>query len=388
MKKLFLALLSSAMITGAYAQDGNNICVWNAINTYNTGGGARELERGIKCADEASVHESTANKSKTWFYRGQLFALIAMDKELKPKYANAGLDAAVAFKRLNEINDPKFREWEEVSKYLIPLATTVFNEGVEQYQAKNFASAHKLFYSIKDINGVLTAKGKKSPIDLVTSLKNAATCAENSGDVNAAMLVYKDWIAIAPDANAYKGWALALKRQEKKDEALKVVDEGLTKYPKDQNLIIEKLNFYLEEQKYVEGLSYLNNLLEIDPTNGEALFIKGLAYENDKIRNEDSSLFYYNKAIEVNQSVKPNPAHSKPYNNIGAMYVRKANDVNNEISKLGNTSADQKKYEELKKKQKDLFLQAKPFFEKALQLDPNDPLISRNLKQIELYTKD
>ena len=43
MKKIVLALSFTAAFAFTQAQDGNNICTWNAMNTYNTGGGAEPI---------------------------------------------------------------------------------------------------------------------------------------------------------------------------------------------------------------------------------------------------------------------------------------------------------------------------------------------------------
>jgi tetratricopeptide (TPR) repeat protein len=380
MKKILLAALIGLSLQGLNAQDGNNICVWNAMNTYNSGGGPEDLERAIKCTDEAIVNESTSGKWKTWFYRGQLYTLIFIDKNLKTKYASAAFEAIKAFKKLNEINDPKFKEWEEVMKYLLPLSTNTFNEGVDQFQAKNYAQAFQYFYAIKDINAVIEARGKTANIDLATALKNAAICAENSGNTEGAVNAYKDWLAIKPDAVAYRAYCAALKKMGKKDEAEAILAEGLSKFPKDANLLVEKINTYLEASKYTEALTYINNLLDVEPKNDGALFIKGLAYE--KIGNEDSVVYYYIKSAEIN------PKNIKPWNNLGAWYVNKANALVEEMNKLGNTAADTKKYDELKAKRKELYVKAKPYLIKAQEIDPTDTQISRTLKQIELYTTE
>lgn len=380
MKKIALALSFTAAFAFTQAQDGNNICTWNAMNTYNTGGGAEDLERGIKCTDEAAVNPSTAEKSKTWFYRGELYTLVFIDKTLKPKYGNASAEAIKAFKKLYELNDPKFKDWEDVYKYLLPLATNTFNEAVDQYQQKNYAQAYQYFYAIKDINKVLEGKGQKANIDLAVALKNAAICAENSGNADGAITVYKDWLAISPDAAAFRNLGAAYKKQGKLDDSKKTIDEGLTKYPKDANLLVEKINFYLESAQYTEALTYVNNLLDVEPKNDGALFIKGLAYE--KIGNEDSVVYYYTKSAEIN------PKNIKPWNNLGAMYVAKANALVEPMNKLGNTSADIKKYDELKKQRKDFYLKAKPFLDKAHAIDPEDTQINRVLKQVELYTAE
>jgi tetratricopeptide (TPR) repeat protein len=380
MKKLTLALLVTSLSISAFAQDGNNICVWNAMNTYNSGGGPNDLERGIKCSDDASVHENTMPKSKTWFYRGELYTLAFIDTVLREKYPTAAFEAIKAFKKLNDLSDPKFKEWEEVNKYMLPLATNVFNRAVDFYQDKNYAQAFQYFYAIKDINAVLTAKGKTANIDLAVALKNAAISAENAGDTEGAINVYKDWLALAPDPVAYRNLAVAYKKQGKGEESKKTVDEGLSKFPKDANLLVEKINVFLEGAQYTDALTYVNNLLEVEPKNDGALFIKGLAYE--KIGNEDSVVYYYLKSAEIN------PKNVKPWNNLGAIYVAKANALVEPMNKLGNTAADIKKYNEMKAERRGYYLKAKPYLDKAHEIDPNDAQINRVLKQVELYTAE
>jgi tetratricopeptide (TPR) repeat protein len=380
MKKLTIAFLISGLCISAFAQDGNNICVWNAMNTYNSGGGPEDLERGIKCADEAAVHENTAPKSKTWFYRGQLYTLAFIDTVLRERYPAAAFEAIKAFRKLYDIADPKFKEWEEVNKYMFPLATNVFNKAVDLYQDKNFAQAYQYFYAIKDINAVLEGKGKTGNIDLAVALKNAAISAENAGDIEGSIKVYNDWLALSPDAVAYRNLAIAQKKKGDVEAAKITIDTGISKFPKDPNLLVEKINFYLEGGQYTDALTYVNNLLEVEPNNDGALFIKGLAYE--KIGNEDSVVHYYLRAAEVN------PKNVKPWNNLGAIYVAKANALVEPMNKLGNSAAEIKKYNEMKAERKAYYLKAKPYLDKAHEIDPNDAQINRVLKQVELYTTE
>ncbi|MBL0308737.1 MAG: tetratricopeptide repeat protein [Bacteroidetes bacterium] len=227
---------------------------------------------------------------------------------------------------------------------------------------------------------VMEAKGKTPNIDLATALKNAAISAENAGNNEAALQVYKEWIAIAPEASAYRSYAILLKNSSKTEEAKKVVDEALIKYPNDANLLVEKINFFLEGAQYAEALTFVNNLLQVEPNNDGALFIKGLAY--DKLGKEDSVIYYYEKAAAAN------PKNVKPLNNLGAIYVNKANAMVDAMNKLGNSTDDTKKYEEYKKQRRELYLKAKPYLERAKIIAPEDEQISRILKQIELYTKD
>ena len=377
MKKIALVAILLTAMSITYAQEGNNICVWNAMSTYTEGGGPDDLERAIKCTDEAIANESTMNKSKTWFYRGKFYRTVFQDTVLKKKYGNAPFEAVKAFKKLLDLADPKFKEWEEVNSNLLILGTLMFNEGVEQYQKRNYAQAYQYFYAIKDINGVILAKGKTPTIDLGAALKNAAISAENAGDKEGAMKVYKDWLTADSSALAFQKYAVALKKSGDTIEAAKVVDKGLTKYPKDANLLVEKINFFLSAGKYIDALVFVNALLEVDGKNDGALFIKALAY--DKLGKEDSVIYYYNKAIEVN------PKSINSYINLAAIYVNKAKEVNIEMNKLGNTAADIKKYDEMKGKIKALYVQAKPYLEKAKEIDPNEAQVTRTLTQINAF---
>ena len=375
MKKIAVAVILLTAISIGYAQEGNNICVWNALKTRDEGGGTDELEKATKCSDDAIANDATSGKSKTWFYRGQLYRTIFQDTVLKRKYGNAPFEAIKAFKKLYDLADPKFKDWDEVYTNLYVLTTLTFNEGVDQFQKRNYAQAYQYFYAIKDINIVLEGKKKDPTVKLETALKNAAISAENAGDKAGAMNVYKEWLAIAPSAAVYEKYATALKKSGDTVQSVKVIDEGLGKFPKDANLLVAKINIFLDGGKYTEALVYVNNLLEVEPKNEGALFIKGLAY--DKLGKEDSVVYYYQKTIEAN------PKYTSAYINLAAVYVNKAKPINVEMNALGNSAADIKKYDELKTQIKALYVQAKPYLEKAKELDPSDKQVERTLYQID-----
>ena len=130
------------------------------MSNYTTGGGPDELERGIKCSDEAATNPSTINDKKTWYYRGELYTNVFLDTVLKKKYGTAPFEAINAFKKLYDLNDPKFKDWEDVYKYLFTLGTTVFNTGVDLFQAGNYSQAFQYFYSVKDMMPYLRVRAR------------------------------------------------------------------------------------------------------------------------------------------------------------------------------------------------------------------------------------
>ena len=378
MKRILLAtLISATVVSTGYTQNSNNICVYNHMDNYNKGGGPDDLEGGMKCSDEAATNETTVNVSKTWFYRGELYTLIFSDSTLRKKYGTSAFEAVKAFKKLQEINDSKFRDWDEVFRYMEPLSINIYNEAVDLYHTNNYANAYKFFYAIKDIDAVYKAKGKEPKIALETALDNAGKSAESAGDTANQIKVYRELLELNPSAKAYLNYAITLRKAGKMDELNKTVDEGLAKYPKEGGLLTEKINIFLEASKAAEAISYINRAIENQPKNDMLWFVKGLAYE--KI-SEDSLMSAYNTAITIN------PSNFKAQYNLGAHYFNQGTKITDELNALGNTEADRKKYDALKKKQKEYFLQAKPYFEKAHNIDPKDPQANRTLNQINLYT--
>src|ERR1019366_2136687 len=158
-------------------------------------------------------------------------------------------------------------------------------------------------------------------------------------------------------------------------EARKLIDEGVAKYPKNANILVQKINFYLDAQQYAEALTYVNNLLEVEPKNDGALFVKGQAF--DKMGKEDSVVYYLSKAIEVN------PKNTDAMINLAAVYVNKGKPLIEEMNKLGNSAADIKRYDELKKRCKELYTTAKPYLVKAQSIKPDIAEVNRTLKQID-----
>jgi uncharacterized membrane protein YccC len=55
------------------------------------------------------------------------------------------------------------------------------------------------------------------------------------------------------------------------------------------------------------------------------------------------------------------------------------------MNKLGNSAADVKKYDEMGGQIKALYVLARPYLQKAADLDPSDAQVNRTLKQIDAF---
>ena len=364
----------------AFAQSGKVLSCWNATNLYENGGGPEDLERGKQPIDEAILDPSTMNQSKTWWYRAKLYSLMLQDKTLSPKYPDLMEGVVTSFKKLAEINDPKFREWEDAGRFMQGLVATLFNSALDAFNGNDFSQAHKGFMLAADLVTVLEARKLQTPVSVADCYRNAALSAENAKDINKAEEAVAKLISVSPDAKSFNLLAYYQKRNNKVEQAKATIENGLSKFPQDLDLLIAKIQFFLDEKKEGEAITYLNEAIQIDPKNGKLYLVLGNAY--DQVGKAEESRAAYEKCIEID------PTSFDAYYNIASVINNKAVKVNEEMNNLGNTAADQKKYDELKKKRNEYFMQAKPYLLKARELRPDDSFVNKFLKQIELYTAE
>ena len=74
----------------------------------------------------------------------------------------------------------------------------------------------------------------------------------------------------------------------------------------------------------------------------------------------------YKKALDID------PANFDCWFSSGKVWYDRGKSIIDEMNNLGMSSADQKKYDKLKKQKEEMFGKATPFFEKAHEVDMND----------------
>ena len=378
MKPKHLLLAAALGMSGlTYAQSSKVISTWNYLNYYNTGEGVENLEKAKAAIDEASVNEATMAQGKTWWYRAQVHQLLLNDSLLRKKYPTALSDAIVSYKKLLELNDTRFKDWSDVLKNLQALAAISFNGAVDAFKSKDYKNAYEGFYAVKDINGVITAKGGKVNIETPLALGNAAMAAENAGENEAAISIYKDMIQASPDVKYYRMLAQAYKGLKKLEDQKKTLQEGISRFPENIDIKIDMLNVFIAEDKHDQAIGMMKDAIALDPKNDQLHYALGTAY--DKIGNIEEAKTAYLKSTEIN------PKNFNAFYNLGALYFNQAGKINEKINELGYSKEDKAKEVELKKQRAELFLKAKPYFEQAKALDAEDQAVNKALKQIELY---
>lgn len=153
-------------------------------------------------------------------------------------------------------------------------------------------------------------------------------------------------------------------------KGISVLEEGFTKDPDNQSVLIELINYYLNNDRGEEALEYLTIAQEDDPTNLSFIFAEATLH--DKMGETEKALETYQRCIAID------PAYFNAYYNIGVMYFNKAVEMYKEADEIGTP----KEYGDAIDAADKVLVEALPFMEKAHELDPTELSTLETLKTL------
>ena len=211
---------------------------------------------------------------------------------------------------------------------------------------------------------------------------NAALCYEKSNNVDLAVERYKTCGANGYQVpNVYLFVANLLRQNGRDEDALAELQAARIMFPREQSLIIEELNIYLEAKDFERAENNLKLAAEGDPTNEILWFSLGSVYDN--LDKDDLAAEAYLKALELQ------PQYFDANYNLGAMYFNQAVQGTNEANDMWKprmSKAESDKQKGLEDSAKEMFNQAKPFLEAAHSENAQDIDTIRSLRDIYART--
>lgn len=147
-----------------------------------------------------------------------------------------------------------------------------------------------------------------------------------------------------------KNIALIYINKGEKDKALAAIEKAKQANPDDVNLLINEANIYFEMGDEKKFQSILQEAIQKEPNNADLHYNVGVIYMNNK------EIEKARQSFEKVLSLKP--ANADAALNLSTSYLEEGNALVEQMNSLGNSRADDLKYEELKKKKSSLFDQA------------------------------
>lgn len=370
MKKLFIAILAIGILTPAIAQKKNVVSAYNYLRK-------KDFAEAYKYINMAIEDPTTSNDPKTWKYKGDIMMGMATaeDVEVRTMVESPLLEGAAAWKKAIELDEKE--KYTTGIKQMIPVARAqAINGGVEMFNSQKYKEAYQAFYTSAVLTDVL------GQVDSLAYF-NAGVAADRAEMYDEAIEMYKKCAEINysndPSISPSNNYLLLADVYEKKGDTegyLNILKEGRAKYPKDQNILLKELNYYLSNQKFAEAKENLNAAIANDGKNEILHFALGTVHEN--LKEGEKAKAAYQKAVEIK------PDYFDAQYNLGAYIFNEGVEFFNKANEL-DFRKESDKIAELEKKAKAKFAEAVPVLEKAHEINPNDSATMASLMQ--LYTR-
>jgi tetratricopeptide (TPR) repeat protein len=322
----------------------------------------------------------TPLETKTWQAEGNSFEQEVYDRlnvtfkngkvdsyeETKPIYDMPLPEAFKALEKAQELDVEK-KENKDIKADYIRLKGLFERQAIEEYLKEKYNSAFQSFASILTINEKPVMEGA---IDTII-FYNAGMAASKAGKVEEATKYYE----LARKYQHPEPYLYVLLKQkyfEAGDTAkgASILEEGFKRFPGNQAVLIELINYFLLKEESDAALNYLRIAQKDDSTNISFIFAEGTLY--DKMGDIDKALASYQKCIDKD------PKYFNAYYNIGVMYYNNAV----KLYTAANSIVDAKEYEAAKQIADAELGKSVPYMEKAHEIDPVERTAMETLKTL------
>jgi len=419
--------------------------LYYTISNFNTSGlyvGMPAITEGMNFGADQLVgtplSKATEGDKEIWVYAQKKLVFIGgkLDSWEETDFIDplAINKAAEAYYKADEL-DPKFRNKTTAKEKAALIRGGLVNKGIELYQKKDFKNAYDYLvlglkiaefprteadtaFSEKVLNyyaGIIgTEAGKYKDAS-----KHFRYCIDNNYEAGMSFHYFADTYRLEGDSVTYEA----------------KIKEGFEKYPNEEQIVIDLINFYISKNETDKVISYLDLALSNNPENPSYYSAKGSIYDNKfdelavKFKNSMDSAIAYKKEAFRHRNDKPKEKEvfdkkrdaqaavvenlklplnenyktaeelynsalqkeAKFFNalyNIGRMHY-KMHEINlNESTYVYEMFKDDKKSDELLEKAKEELKNSSEYFKKAHEINPKDRTTLEILRSIYYKLKD
>lgn len=394
MKLLQLLLVLILSVTFAFAQKKEVREIEKALKT----GSYADAKTAVKAAEAMLADMDDKLKIKFYLAKGNAFlagGAVENTEEIKK--------AATAFKKAYELTGGKGTEANDAENGMINTRNAIAGIAFKDIESANTATnpeAKKQFYknasekfyagyelqskdTIYLFNAAITAiqaEDVDKALDYFTTLKDLGYTGiaeryvvtnKETGEVEevASETVGKTMVMAGTHVKLdkrkteskrgeiIKNVALILISQGKDNEAIAAIEDAKKAYPNDPTLISSEANIYLRTGQKEKYRAAINKLLQMEPDNYELYFNLGATAQEDG--DLEMAIDMYQKVLQIN------PDYYGANINLAVALLKKDDAYVEEMNNLGNSKADNKRYDELKEMRKKLYSEVLPYALKA-----------------------
>ena len=276
----------------------------------------------------------------------------------KPIYKDALGRALEAYTKANEM-DVKAKKAKVIGAAVEDISKKYMDEAYNNYQLGKYEEASVNFEAAA--NALATAPVSK--ID-TSAIYNAAFTAWLTGQNERSKGLFEKCVSYGyygEDGEAFAKLSDLSDKMGDKDGVIKWLEEGFTKYPQSQSILVGLINYYVSKG---ENTGRIFELLDVakknEPSNASLYYVEGTIHE--KLGNSDAAVAAYRKCSEIN------PSYEFGHIGEGILFYNKAID----IQEKAQNEMDDAKYMALIGEFETALKNCIPAFEKAYELTKAD----------------
>ena len=184
----------------------------------------------------------------------------------------------------------------------------------------------------------------------------------------------EDKITDSKKSEITKNIALIYISQGKDEEALKAMEAAKRENPEDASLLQAEADMYYKLGNIEKYKEIMEQIVANDPNNPDLLYNLGVSAS--KLGDNEKAKEYYLKTLELK------PDYGSAQLNLASIILSGEKELVEQMNALGTSSSDYKKYDELKAKRMDIYREAVPYLEGALESNPDNIEAVRTLMNI------
>lgn len=342
-----------------------------------------KLDKAKETIDEAVQHEDCKGFAKAHLVRGQIYQAIFEGKDTNFRDQNP--DALnIAWSEYQEAMklDDKNKLEKELQPQIQNLAVDFTNQAIMEHNKDRFEASLNSFKKVLEVHA---SKYGSQKVDTLV-IHYAGISAQRAGLLDEALDFYKKSLSLGHDPG--KTYAVIISilfnqsreaeaagnealTKSKKEEAVKFLLQGIEQFPDDEYMLVEVINYYLLGDNPADAEQYLDKAIAKNPVNVDQLYrAKGTLYEKMN-RPEDAEKMYL-KTLEL----APNDFHS--YYQIGNIHLDRVIKEHEKVNGIDDVKEYNKEFERVMK----LYESVIPYFEKALEIDPDSDNAKTTLSRL------
>lgn len=341
------------------------------VNKANANIQNEKLAEAKEQIDLAAKHEKTMEKGRTWYVRAMVYQAITAseDESVHAIDPEAAIKAMESFEKVKSLEKEGSNYYTLAEVQIQQLYSIVLNRGITLYQEEKYGDAYLTF---KDLT-------KIAPKDTIGYLYGGF-CAQEEGNIENALEMYYSAMEMDDCPKQFYTQVMFLLQNEKQDieEALKIAQIGMKKFPNEQSFDRSVIAYYIELERIDEARLALIEALETEPGNANLWY--NLGYLNGEIDEYDKSVEAYKKAIDAD------PEYIDPYINLAYTYTQKAKEIRQEAMDM-DLKTYQKEGAAIESKADEYYIMALPVLEKANEVVPDDEAILISLSGLYIRLK-